>query len=101
MISWDTRPDDAKPVHLLRDYTPTGEPRQVIARIEFTSEGSPVGYRQMQITPGWIAQHFPQLDNDARIAKFMELFNAVPETPQAVLDAVAAKIPAEAYKEIW
>ena len=69
--------------------------------MEFYIEGNPCGRKNMSISPGWIAEHFPQLSQEDRDAKFLELYNAIPDVPQAVLDSVTAKVPDAAFKAIW
>lgn len=101
MIEWEARPDDAKIVDIDKTYTPEGEPCQVLAKAEYTRNGEVVGSRVITIGPGWIREYFPELTDEEREERFMEVFDAIPEVPPAVLAAVTAKIPVEAFKKGW
>ena len=101
MLSWETRPDDAKIVDMDKTFTPDGLPCQVICKVQYLRNGEEVGVRTMKISPGWVNEYFPQLSGEEQTEKFLEVFAAIPDVPANVLAAVNAKVPEQAFRKVW
>ena len=102
MLEFEPRPDSAKIVDVeKKEYTVDGLPCQVHCVAGFFLAGVQIATKKVTINPGWIAEHFPALTDKERDAKFLQFFNAIPDIPQSVLDAISAKVPEKAYVAMW
>ena len=101
-LDFEPRPDDAKIIAVeKKEYTVDGLPCQVHVVAGFFLAGVQIAAKKVTINPGWIAEHFPTLNDVQRDEKFLQFFNAIPDIPQQVLDAISAKIPDAAYVAMW
>lgn len=114
-LDFPDRPDAAKIVALSKEASPDGGPCQVLSVVEFTKDGVRLKRKPMILSPGvlrhWLDEGWltePE-DYDASehggeeyaLFKFDQLYNAIPEVAQSVLDTVSAQIPQEAFVEMW
>ncbi len=83
-------------VQIYREATNKGEPCQVHLIVDYDN-GVHIGLRKIIVNPG-LLRDYGFADPEA---KFLALWNLIPDVPQSVKDTIGEQIPVEMARDFW